>query len=576
LVRLAAGTEPTVRTAARAALARAGRPAVDALAQELTAREPARRLAAAEILDAYRGTAASAVPALEKAAADPDAAVRAAAGRAAFASGSRAEAVVRALAEGFASGDVSTRRAAAYTASGSESLPAEVVAAAKRALADSDPYVRVYAALALARGEETAAEAAPALAAALRDPAARYTAVAALAAPGLHYPGLKAVAPALREVLHDPQQRGNPYVLERAGVALARLGDPAAVELIVTAITGFTPPVGVPPGVYMTGSHRIGLARALRECGPDGAAALRELLGHREREVRVAALIQFAEGTSDPAAVTALAGLLKDPDSAVRYYAVSGLRHAAAGAREAQKAAAELLRDPATTVRVQAAITVAWLGGPDGRAEAIEVLRRAIAGRDPASLSPALADALGRLGADAKGVVPDLVALLGRSDPTTVSAAARVLGRIGPAAAEAVPALTRLRESDDPRLKAEAALALWRVTGDAKPAAAALADALADPALRVSFWPNPGVVIPPPGVPYVPPPSPLYPPAAARGPGSEPLPTAAIRALGEMGPAAAEAADTLRQFRHDPDPQVREAAAEALKKVEPAGDGDRK
>jgi HEAT repeat protein len=423
---------------------------------------------------------------------------------------------------------------------------------------------------------EPAAAAAPALAAALRDPAARYTAVAALAAPGLHYPGLKAVAPALREVLHEPQLRASPFLLERAGVALARLGDPAAVELIVAAITGFTPPVGVPPGVYMSGSHRMGLARALRECGPEGLAALRKLLGHADREVRVAALVQFAEGGSDPAAIPALVGLLKDPDSSVRYYAVSGLRHAGPEAKAAQKAAAELLRDPATTVRVQAAITVAWLGGPDGRDEAVAVLHKAIAGRDPASLSPAVADALGRLGADAKGLVPDLVALLARPDPTSASGAARALGRIGPAAAEAVPALIRLRESADPRLKAEAAIALWRITGDAKPAAAALADALADPALRLSFWPNPGVVIPPPGVPYVPPPSPLYPPAAARGPGSEPLPVAAIRALGEMGPAASAAADTLRQFRHDPDEHVREAAAEALKKVEPAGDGNEK
>jgi HEAT repeat protein len=55
----------------------------------------------------------------------------------------------------------------------------------------------------------------------------------------------------------------------------------------------------------------------------------------------------------------------------------------------------------------------------------------------------------------------------------------------------------------------------------------------------------------------------------------EPAVRLVIRTLAEIGPAARSAVPALRAALDDPEAEVRRAAAEALKKVEPGGDASR-
>jgi hypothetical protein len=121
--------------------------------------------------------------------------------------------------------------------------------------------------------------------------------------------------------------------------------------------------------------------------------------------------------------------------------------------------------------------------------------------------------------------------------------------------------------------KAHAAVALWRITGEAKPVIPALTAALDDPALRrpvfesypVTYYPNPGPAIHRQAVYYFPTPT------RQIGTFDDTL-FQVVRALGEIGPEAKPAVALLRELAKDADPELGKAAAEAVKKIDPAGD----
>jgi HEAT repeat protein len=539
------------------------------LAKLLAAPEPARRRAAAEALAGASGATRTVLAELEKAAGDEDAGVRRAAARAAFQGGSRAAAVVAALVDGLKAEDLPPRREVAMTVSGFWPLPDELLTALKAALDDREGMVRVAAAGALARSDDTAAAAGEVLAAAVKDRRLTYQAVNALAMPGLKPAALKAAAPALREVVKHPPQPQAAYVASRAALALARAEGEGAVGLIVEALTGPEPRLPVPA-----------MAQALRECGPAGVAALRQLLSHKEPALRLTAAHQLGlEARQDASLVPDLAALLKDKDPYVRGRALIALGAAGPNAAPAAAAVADAFRDAHLPNRFEAALAVVHIGAPTGRGEALDVLRSALANRGGLYGSPPRAlEAIGRLGADAAAAVPDILPHLTRPDTPAQVKAAEALGQIGRPAAAATAALTDLLKAADPAVKAHAAIALWRVTGQAEPVVPVLAMALPEPALRRPTSPPllPQVQMPGMGSLGYRGPGPIYysmslPPTAF----GEPVVLLVIRTLGDIGPVARPAAPALRAVQDDPDANVREAAAEALKKVEPDADTQR-
>jgi HEAT repeat protein len=314
------------------------------------------------------------------------------------------------------------------------------------------------------------------------------------------------------------------------------------------------------------------LAQALRECGPTGVAALRLVLGHEDMYVRLSAVDQLGLAARRNATVVrSLLPLLKDKDPVVRWRVLVALGAAGPNAKAAAEAVAEALRDPNPATRLEAALAVAYIGAEPGRPEALGLIRTALADRNGAGLVPVRPlEALGRLGADAAAAVPDVLPHLARPEDWCRARAAEALGRIGRPAATAAPALTQLLKDNDLLVRIHAAVALWRVTGQAERVVPVLAAALSEPALSrmtpLNFAP---VYRPGPGGDY----NPTYYPSPPFGISSEePVVRLVIRTLGEIGPPARSAAPALRAAKDGLDAEVRQAAAEALKKVEPDGD----
>jgi len=130
--------------------------------------------------------------------------------------------------------------------------------------------------------------------------------------------------------------------------------------------------------------------------------------------------------------------------------------------------------------------------------------------------------------------IPALIKALKNKDPFVRYRVPPALGEFGPAAKDAVPALCRVLDdrTEHTIMRLTAALALGMIGPAAKDAVPALVRALSDP------------IIPE-------------------------LHATAARALGEIGPAAKEAVPALKKLaQSDSDERVREAAAEALWKIQ--------
>ena len=189
---------------------------------------------------------------------------------------------------------------------------------------------------------------------------------------------------------------------------------------------------------------------------------------------------------------------------------------------------------------------------------------------DMPSVRSAAAEALGRIGPDAKQAVPALIAALSDDEQEDAlhSAAAEALGLIGPAAKAAVPILKKRLEHPDPYVRVCAALALWKIDKD-KSGAAVVTAGLNDRNFRTrvvaaeAAWhldKNARAV-------------PLLLEVLREAPFADPSDSGnmkymAARALGRIGPPAKEAAPVLRELLQDEDPFVRMTAAAALKAIE--------
>jgi HEAT repeat protein len=269
------------------------------------------------------------------------------------------------------------------------------------------------------------------------------------------------------------------------------------------------------------------------------------------------------ESANNPEVLADLIALLDFPESGIRARALAALRWAGPGKKDAVQAAVRRLGDPDSNVRIEAATTVAVLGG-DGRAEALAILRAALKNPDTLALVPLAARGLALFGPTAADAVPELIPLLARHNAEVRTSVAEALGRIGKSAKPAVPALTKMLDDPDPRVKAVVAVALWRITGDSKLSVQAISTAVADPALGRPFD-DPRLTSEPALRQDVPGPVPGF-RSSPTGP-RDTTRVSVIRALGEIGPDAKPATDALRSALRDPDPKVRSAATEAFKKI---------
>ncbi|MEU1414348.1 HEAT repeat domain-containing protein [Streptomyces sp. NPDC005731] len=210
--------------------------------------------------------------------------------------------------------------------------------------------------------------------------------------------------------------------------ALARTGDPRAIPALAAVLGQETVPHDLGYVVAHLGPEAAGLAGPLRarlRCVPPDSP---DVCGHAGTTLHALALLR------DPAAL---------PD-------VLRLLHEVPGDLPRREALTE------SAVRVLDA-----LAAP----EAIPVLRGLLDGECAVPAAAALWSAEG----DPEAVLPVLGRELGSGRPHRRRAAAETLGRMGAQARSLVPELSVMTRSDEVWQRTAAACALWRVTGDPDP-----------------------------------------------------------------------------------------------------------
>ncbi len=206
--------------------------------------------------------------------------------------------------------------------------------------------------------------------------------------------------------------------------------------------------------------------------------------------------------------------------------------------------------------------------GPDGK-QAVPLLLE-MTGHADAKVRAAAAGALVQVADD----VPDTVKVLQRlvGEPHA-AALAHKLARFGPAAAPAMPELLQMLESKDRTTRAASLVALAAIGPPAQDAVPRLAKLLQDPSSYLSWiepLTSPISSLPEPDVMS---PSSLegreFAVLTVAGQPSETVAEQIVKVLAAIGPAARRATPTLLQVLEDPPVPVRQAAFDALGRVDP-------
>jgi HEAT repeat protein len=241
------------------------------------------------------------------------------------------------------------------------------------------------------------------------------------------------------------------------------------------------------------------------------------LLGPDQKDgdpLRIAAMQSLgAFGAAAAPAVPVLVEVLRDPDPRIRWFAIEALAVIGPAAKAAVPALIEALRSP----------DVAVAGGVRGNGGFF------FNGMDEGPIRLIAAEALGRIGPEAKAAIPDLIAAMKGPDSRVRAEAARALGGIGPDAVPAIPELVRVLMRGRPGQATQ-----WSQTSLAEIGAAAI------PALLEVLRNND---------------------PDARG--------AAMETLGMLKTKAAAELPQLIAGLNDPSPRVRAAAAQAVVEVGP-------
>jgi HEAT repeat protein len=325
-----------------------------------------------------------------------------------------------------------------------------------------------------------------------------------------------------------PLRTWRPMVLWTGGILLA-LGliwfvTAMAVQVWqVRAALEVCPMRDVVWGLYVEDEDQ---ARALKQLGGTDLALskLRVYLAMPERLAPQRAKAARLCGSCGKHALPLLVRSLADRDWQVRVAAVSGLRSMGRVAEPAIRALVRALGDELGNVIGPAEDALIELGPLAVPALTAAADQSAFEGRYFAIVT------LGRIGPKAASSVPVLLRALNEDDEYAYVAAGALFD-IGPAAGkEAASALeARLKQATDPDWRARLAGALWRVSGHAETVLPAFVELLSSE--------------------------------------DETLRGRAAWFLAEMGPGAAEAIPSLERLLKDGSRDVREAAAEALKKI---------
>jgi HEAT repeat protein len=179
---------------------------------------------------------------------------------------------------------------------------------------------------------------------------------------------------------------------------------------------------------------------------------------------------------------------------------------------------------------------------------------------------------IGEIGPEASDLTPVLILVLADSNPWFRRAAADSLGRIGPLAREALPALVRALadESEPVRRNVAAALARidpdWSTDPEIRDAIPSLVEKLRHPGEAGQMAADGLVLIGPAAVSVL---------SEALTADDRVLREAAATTLGRIGPKARAAIPTLVRALQDRHGWLREAASQALQKIDPSSGGRR-
>jgi HEAT repeat protein len=310
----------------------------------------------------------------------------------------------------------------------------------------------------------------------------------------------------------------------RAGAAPARVApdSPDAVAALAQALVG-----------DKEDEVRFEAARALYAFGGGAAAAvpsLREAACGKKARPAEAAVAADLLARLEPPAVEVLAEALSEGEPFMARTAADLLAELGPAARGAAPALREILaRKEDPWVTLPAARALVRVAGPPAVPEVLPLLRGLVAGDRNWACEKAMAF-LGDLGAEARSAAPDLAKVLAGRSLRKGLLAAGALGKVG--GEDAVKALRAALQSEWGPVRVAAAGALWRL-GRREEALAALVQALG------------------------------HEDTEARD--------GAARLLGEIGPAAREAAAALRRARGDDSALTAAEAAVALRRVEGVG-----
>jgi HEAT repeat protein len=548
LMEALASPDGRVRELAANALRQIGTEAVPFLEKALARADSHVRQTAAAILADIGPAAKSAIPALTEALQDPDLPVRVQVARALWEVDRDADKVIPILLEALKTNEVILRRASAQLLTAIGQLPEGTVPALRAILNDPEPMVRVDAAVCLCDLPGYRKEAVPVLRSVLKNRALRAQAVDALskagpeakeAVPALleqlyddkidhafagrvgsavgRIAGSEGVEALLRALATAPKRLRPVLVqaLAQAGpsgfaAVIKRIDDEDAAVRAVAArsldqagrSTAETVSALVKTLQSRDAQVRREALRAMEQVARDAGSVvsvaqaipvLTDILkgGQAEERVLAAETLAYLRPGSEPA-VSVLVETARGDQSGLRRQAIAALgriaEFRAPRALLSDKAAistlAEVLDSPDATLRLEAALALAWVGTVKARTEGLTAGHEgssALPCALPAPLAqqvvsvllevvreknhPLRIRAMGALiwcGSDDEAVFSALMRVLGDDGPARAKAA-EVLGRMGPVAKAAVPPLTELTKGPDPDARIQAALALWRI-----------------------------------------------------------------------------------------------------------------
>ncbi len=327
---------------------------------------------------------------------------------------------------------------------------AQVGSAAVRALiaalTDENARTRAGAAAALGRIGAAAGRAVPALLQALRDERGSVRAAAAQAL-GHIGPAARGAIPLLCEMGAGDRDS---EAVRRAIGALEELGADPAVALPVTraALRDVRKDRSLVASAAM---------RALRALGPDAHEAVPDLcglLGDERTWVRTNAALALGRiGPAAAPAVSLLIGEARRPEGLNRRLAAQALGEIGPAARPAAAALARALRDKDPTVRFAAALALIEVMGRDGhrppaRAALVRALAEAIQERNYARTLGAAVEALRRLDPSGETAVEALLGALRRRETNDRPTVLAYLLRLGAPRERLLDLVTRDRQWD--------------------------------------------------------------------------------------------------------------------------------